>query len=200
MTDKRADCGAFRPAETAAAAGYAGFVIDRPVVRAGGGAQREVVRGREPAAGLKERRRTGHPPRRPSVAGSSDAERELLLAAEPSELSRARAFADAAAEASGFGDEDRFAVTLAVSEAVANAIEHGGGKPDACVRITATERNGALAVQVEDSGSFDADAPGADELPERGRGLALIAELVDELFVCPGPGGTVLRLCKQRAG
>ena len=201
MTDEHADTDAFHPTETAPASGYATFVIDRALERTAVCAQRDAVGEAEPAAAPRTRRRTERP-RRPAVAAAAldGGGRELCLAADPSQLSRARTFADAAAKDFGFADEERFSLTLAVSEAVANAIEHGGGELGARVRITAGERDGAFAVQIEDSGSFEAGARQDEDLPERGRGLGLIAMLVDELFVCPGPDGTVLRLFKRPAG
>ena len=56
-----------------------------------------------------------------------------------------------------------------------------------------------LELQVEDSGSFCPRAEAGEALPERGRGLGLIAHLVDEVSVRAGPEGTVVSLLKRRA-
>ena len=132
--------------------------------------------------------------------GASEIRRELWLAAEPAELSRARAFANDAAEEFGFPADERFALSLAVNEAVANAIEHGSASESERVRLSAGEVDGALGFQVEDLGSFCPRGPTGETLPDRGRGLDLIAHLVDEVSVRAGPEGTVIRLLKRRTG
>jgi anti-sigma regulatory factor (Ser/Thr protein kinase) len=82
---------------------------------------------------------------------------------------------------------------------VANAIEHGS-TPDSIVGLSAAEVEDGLAFQVEDSGCFSARASNGETLPERGRGLALIAHLVDEVSVGATGEGTIVRLLKRRAG
>jgi anti-sigma regulatory factor (Ser/Thr protein kinase) len=60
--------------------------------------------------------------------------------------------------------------------------------------------DGALVFEVEDRGTFVAAPPPSDPFSERGRGLAFMAATVDELDVRSGADGTVVRLCKRRAG
>ena len=55
-----------------------------------------------------------------------------------------------------------------------------------------------LVFEVEDHGTFVPSAPAVDPFPERGRGLAFMAAVVDEFDVRRGAGGTVVRLCKRR--
>ena len=54
-----------------------------------------------------------------------------------------------------------------------------------------------LVFEVEDHGTFVPRAPAVDPFPERGRGLAFMAAVVDEVDVRRGAGGTVVRLCKR---
>ncbi len=87
-------------------------------------------------------------------------------------------------------DQDALDLVLAAHEAAANAIEHsresfGPGQ------LNAWLVDGELTVEVRDSGTWEADAPPADE---RGRGLALIESLVQEIQVKKNPRGTTLRL------
>jgi anti-sigma regulatory factor (Ser/Thr protein kinase) len=133
-----------------------------------------------------------------SATASASIERQLDLRADPSELSTARRFADAAAAGFGLADQDRFDFTFAVNEAVSNAIEHGRGSPEGTIRIHVAGAADVLVFRVEDYGTFAPKPPAVDAFPERGRGLAFMAAVVDEVDVRRGDGGTVVRLCKRR--
>ena len=123
----------------------------------------------------------------------------LDLRAVPSELITARQFADAAAERFGLDEQERYAFTFAVNEAVSNAIEHGRSSPHGTIRMNVAEEADALVFCVEDYGTFAPKAPAVEALPERGRGLAFMAAFVDEVDVTRGAHGTLVRLCKRRA-
>jgi anti-sigma regulatory factor (Ser/Thr protein kinase) len=123
---------------------------------------------------------------------------ELWLRAHPSELGEARAFADQQAREFGFGEEQRYGLTFAVNEAVSNAIEHGAPSRDGTVKICAVEEDRALAFYVWDWGRFSPDVPVPQALPERGRGLAFMAALVDEVDLRREGEATVVRLAKCR--
>jgi len=125
-------------------------------------------------------------------------ERELQLAADPSKLGAARDFAGAAAEQYGFDPDERYDFVFAASEAVANAIEHGSPSAESTVRMRLTEEDGALVLYVEDSGQFLPTEHRSEALPDRGRGLAFMAVLVDEVDLCKRNGGTLVRLVKRR--
>ena len=124
---------------------------------------------------------------------------QLELRAEPSQLVTARRFAEAAAARFGLEERERYEFTFAVNEAVSNAIEHGLPSPDGTISMQVAEENGALVFQVEDHGTFVAPRRTIDPFPERGRGLAFMAAVVDEVDVRRGASGTVVRLCKRRA-
>ena len=129
---------------------------------------------------------------RPSL-GVKD-RRELWLRQDPRELRRARWLADTAAAEHGLEADAQFRFTFAVNEAVANAIEHGSASPEGHILVRTSSEGGALTFEVHDWGSF---SPGFDEgeaLPERGRGLALMATMVDEVDVKPTGDATVVRL------
>ncbi|MGH2713081.1 MAG: ATP-binding protein [Thermoleophilaceae bacterium] len=59
--------------------------------------------------------------------------------------------------------------------------------------------NGTLVCEVEDHGTFAPGPATIDPFPERGRGLAFMAAVVDAVDVRHGTTGTVVRLCKRRA-
>ena len=123
--------------------------------------------------------------------------RDFRLPAEPSELWRARRFAESAAEAFGFGDEETYAFTFAASEAVANAIEHGEPCPGGNLFLHISEEPTGLSFFVRDCGRFTDPDPADDD---RGRGLMFMEHLVDEVEVTSrAPRGTIVRLTKRRA-
>jgi anti-sigma regulatory factor (Ser/Thr protein kinase) len=75
-----------------------------------------------------------------------------------------------------------------VHEATANALEHAGA-PDS-IAVRASVEDGLVAAEVTDLGRWKWVVPDRD----RGRGLAIIAELVSELEIRPDPGGTTVRM------
>ena len=124
---------------------------------------------------------------------------ELPLRAEPTALTVARGFADAAAAELGLDEDARFRFTLAANEAVANAIEHGAPRADGTVLLRISSDSARLCFEVHDCGGFEVDWSAPDPLSERGRGLPLMAALVDEVDLRPGPEGTVVRLVMAHA-
>jgi serine/threonine-protein kinase RsbW len=127
-------------------------------------------------------------------------EQQLLrLPADPSQLAVARAFAQEAAERFGFDEPECYQFKLAVSEAVANAIEHGCPFPDGTVGLELFEEPDSLSVEVTDCGVFTTKMVAEQgSLLERGRGLAFMTVFVDELDILRGEDHTVVRLTKHR--
>lgn len=134
------------------------------------------------------------------MAASSFNERELSIPADVARIREVRDFADAAAEAFGFGAEDRYRIKLAATEAVANAVEHGASSAGDTIRLRAVDEDGALTFYVTDPGKFVPRVVPRGALPERGRGLAFIGQLMDEVDLSPGDEGTVIRFSKRRVG
>jgi anti-sigma regulatory factor (Ser/Thr protein kinase) len=120
--------------------------------------------------------------------------RELWLRQDARELRRARWLADTAAAEHGLDQDAQFRFTFAVNEAVANAIEHGAASPEGHILVRTTTAGEALCFEVHDWGSFTPSLSEADPMPERGRGLALMASMVDEVEVKPSGEATVVRL------
>jgi anti-sigma regulatory factor (Ser/Thr protein kinase) len=125
---------------------------------------------------------------------ATDEHRELWLRPDPRELRRARWLAEAAAVDHGLDEDESFRFKFAVNEAVANAIEHGEPSEDGYILLRARPQGDDLCFEVHDWGSFRPDLAGADSLSDRGRGLALMAAMVDEVDVRPRGGTTVVRL------
>ncbi len=124
-------------------------------------------------------------------------DRGISLPADLSRLLEAREFAAAAAADFGFDEASQHQIKLAANEAVANAMEHGSPSSRHEVALRAVEEEGALAIYIRDAGSFVPRMMHRGAMPERGRGLAFMDLLMDEVEVRPGSGGTEVRLVKR---
>ena len=124
-------------------------------------------------------------------------ERSYSITADLARLREAREFAVRAAADFGLEGDDVYDVKLAMSEAVTNAIQHGSRSTADRVRIAVLAKPGTLMFEVEDTGRFIPRAPRHDELPSGGRGLEFMRQIMDEVEVHPGPGGTLLRFAKR---
>lgn len=123
--------------------------------------------------------------------------REIAVPADLAHIREVRDYADQAAADFGFDEEARYQVKLVVSEAVSNAVVHGSPGDDAEVHMRIVEEGGALAFYVTDRGTFVPRVTRDSDLPESGRGLAFMGQLMDEFDVRPGRGGTVVRFAKR---
>lgn len=106
--------------------------------------------------------------------------------------------------AAGFGDDPAQEIELALTEAIANVIEHAyQGADSERIEIAVVLGDDALRVTVRDWGRYfdpksfrgrDLDDPG-----EGGYGVLLMSQLMDDVIREPqDSGGTLLTLLKQR--
>jgi len=102
-----------------------------------------------------------------------------------------------------FGEEDVFAVHLALEEAFSNAVEHGNrGDPTKTVRIDYTIDENQVVLRLTDQGNgFDPRKVPDPRLEEnitevRGRGLLLIRAYMDEVQFTPK--GNSVRMVRLR--
>ncbi|MFF0468485.1 ATP-binding protein [Micromonospora zamorensis] len=107
------------------------------------------------------------------------------------DLRALRAFVYAGALARGLPPHRVELLTLAVSELANNTLQHttGGG------RVLLWAESGQLFCDVVDRGparEFGQGMPSADSI--RGRGLAIVEQVCDEVAVLTGPGETVVRI------
>ncbi|MFG2606817.1 ATP-binding protein [Streptomyces sp. NPDC048514] len=130
----------------------------------------------------------------------------LHLRREAASVPLARRLLIGTMETAGVDPEISYDLSVALSEACANAVQHGGGTapgaaPEA-YRVTAYLDGEKCRIEVADSG------PGPARLPEvrparpdaeHGRGLCLIRELADHVHIGakPGRGGTVVSFDKM---
>lgn len=121
----------------------------------------------------------------------TDAGTDTMSYAVSGDLRTVRAFVAARAAALGLPAERVESLTLAVSELTTNTLQHtaGGGR----VRLWADGDH--LVCDVVDSGSartFGRLMPSAEAL--RGRGLAIVERVCDEVAVSVVPDGTMVRV------
>jgi anti-sigma regulatory factor (Ser/Thr protein kinase) len=123
--------------------------------------------------------------------------REHSISADVTRLKEARDFAERCAADFGFGEDARYQVKLAISEAVTNAIQHGSSSPSDPIRISAAEESDALVFEVADTGRFRPRVR-RGALPESGRGLEFMRLMMDDVDLRAGADGTLLRFSKRR--
>jgi anti-sigma regulatory factor (Ser/Thr protein kinase)/putative methionine-R-sulfoxide reductase with GAF domain len=116
---------------------------------------------------------------------SVPAELHLRLPAEPRTLAQVRRTLRLWLIERGGGEADVAEVTIAVSEACANAIEHAYSPAPAIFELHAWGDNGDIVVAVRDYGHWR--TPRGEG---RGRGLSIIAAAMDDVQVDRHEGGT----------
>jgi len=136
------------------------------------------------------------PPGSNTVTASAS---ELHIPARRSELGAARRYAGEVAEAFGLDADGCYEFVYAVNEAVTNAIRHGASDEQGMIHLSIVADADRLTFAVSDRGTFAMPVMDSAETSEHGRGLALMASLVDEVELCIEPGGTTVRLSKARA-
>jgi len=121
----------------------------------------------------------------------------MTIDADPERLGEARDWAYRAATQAGLSDADCYQIKLAVSEAVANAIQHGSQSSRDQIGIAAFELDGALVFEIRDSGTFVAPPSAATIDDESGRGLELLTLMMDEVHISSTAEGSLLRFAKK---
>ena len=93
----------------------------------------------------------------------------------------------------GVSEDQAVNVLVAVGEALANAIEHGHRQNrDGLVCLRAVALGDRLHVTVSDTGSWK--TPAAEPERHRGRGVALMRALMDEVVIEPRTTGTTVQM------
>jgi serine/threonine-protein kinase RsbW len=132
----------------------------------------------------------------------------LHLRREAASVPLARRLLLGTMETAGVDPDVSYDLSVALSEACANAVEHGGdgglGGCSEAYRVTAYLDGEKCRIEVADSGpGFDADRPAPEPVhvggdAEEGRGLYLIQALADHVHIGnkPGRGGAVVSFDK----
>ncbi|QNP71680.1 ATP-binding protein [Streptomyces roseirectus] len=105
-------------------------------------------------------------------------------------------------ETAGVDPDVCYDLSVALSEACANAVEHGGGTTSEAFRVTAYLDGEKCRIEVADSGPGFTTAQRTPRVSssdaEQGRGLYLIQQLADHVHIGnkPGRGGAVVSFDK----
>jgi serine/threonine-protein kinase RsbW len=124
-------------------------------------------------------------------------ERELWLRPDPGSIGLARAAVREIAAQSALAADAAWAATLAVSEAVTNAVQHGAPCGPAGIRLIVEVDDGVLRLEICDCGGYREAGSSDDPLPEHGRGERLLRALMDDVLVAHEASMTRIVLSKR---
>lgn len=116
-------------------------------------------------------------------------ELSLRLPADPRALAPLRRRLERFLITAGASERDRFEFALSIGEAAMNAIEHAYGPVDAEFSIEIRVQDGDLSAVVRDAGRWRERRGG-----DRGRGLIIMRELMDEVVLDSGRRGTAVTM------
>ena len=121
------------------------------------------------------------------ACGPADRDRffHLRVGADLSELAKARRFLEEVGGVAELSDDRLFNLQVAVSEAVANAIEHAESE----VELTAWVLPDRVMVEIANEGAFQPGLYKDDKHRRRGLGLPLMVSLADQVHVSRVTGG-----------
>jgi serine phosphatase RsbU (regulator of sigma subunit)/anti-sigma regulatory factor (Ser/Thr protein kinase) len=119
---------------------------------------------------------------------------DVQVPAEPRQLATIRQLVRRWVEANGGTDDDCAAFAIAVSEACANAIEHAYGPQHATIEVLAALVDGEATVSIRDRGAWREPRRG-----NRGRGVPIMREFMDDVSIERGERGTTINL-RRRLG
>jgi anti-sigma regulatory factor (Ser/Thr protein kinase) len=114
------------------------------------------------------------------------------IGARPKELVRVRGLLRRWLAESQASDDDIAAITLAVSEGCANAIEHAYGPGDARIAVSVHRDRDDAMIEIRDHGRWREPRGGS-----RGRGIPLMREFMDDVEIDTDDEGTAVRLRRR---
>ena len=125
--------------------------------------------------------------------------RESWLPAAPASAPEARAIVRAAASELRLDKSTTWDLMLATTEAVANAVEHGRPCDPRGIYLGLETRDGTLGIEVRDCGCFPPEPRTRKPDEQGGRGMPIIAKIMDKLEVAPSRNTTRVRFEKRLA-
>jgi serine/threonine-protein kinase RsbW len=126
--------------------------------------------------------------------------RESWLPSAPASAPQARALVRDAASELRLDGSTTWELMLATTEAVANAIEHGRPCDPRGILVRLEALDGTIGIEVCDCGGcFPAQPRSTKPALQGGRGMPIIAAIMDRLEISPAPGMTRVRFEKKLA-
>ena len=120
---------------------------------------------------------------------------EVDVPAEAEQLATIRHLIRRWVAANGGTDDDCAAFAIAVTEACANSVEHAYGPGDATIEVRAALVDGEAIVTVRDHGDWREPRAG-----NRGRGIPLMREFMDQVSIDTGGDATTVELRRRIGG
>lgn len=128
--------------------------------------------------------------------------KKFVIPSDGKYLYQVRRFIASEARACGFTDNAAYDIKVAVGEACSNAIEHGSPRGlQNKVVITFDCRHDQAVIRVQDEGEFKRQVVeyDANGIHHRGRGMAFMLALMDEVQVKTASSGTEVVMKKIKA-
>src|SRR4051812_17514021 len=120
---------------------------------------------------------------------------EVEVSADAEQLATVRHLIRRWVAAKGGTDDDCAAFAIAVTEACANSVEHAYGPGDATIDLRAELTDGSATVTVRDRGDWREPRGG-----NRGRGIPVMKEFMDDVAIETGERGTTVELHRRIGG
>ena len=127
--------------------------------------------------------------------------RETTVTIDPEydQIERARDVVTEHAIQAGMSEADVWDMRVAVTEALANAIEHGARAEDNLIHVTITEERGQLRLDIAGGGRREGRPP-MPRGPERGRGISIMSGTMDSLKLTHERDLNLIQLAKSLNG
>lgn len=125
---------------------------------------------------------------------------ESWLPSAPASAAEARALVRHAASKLRLDGSTTWELMLATTEAIANAVEHGKPCDRRGIFLRLEAVDGSFEVEVRDCGGcYPADSRSSKADEQGGRGMSIIAAIMDRLEIVPSTGLTRVRFEKRVA-
>jgi EAL domain-containing protein (putative c-di-GMP-specific phosphodiesterase class I)/anti-sigma regulatory factor (Ser/Thr protein kinase) len=126
-------------------------------------------------------------------------ETTLTIAPDFDQIAPAREIVAAHAVRAGMSEADVWDTRVAVTEALANAIEHGARADDGLIHVRITEERGKLHLDIAGGGRGEGRAR-EPRGPERGRGISIMSGTMDSMKLTQERDRNLIQLAKSLNG